>query len=261
MEIYAQIAIKLAIGFLLLFLVTKKIGGREIKNLNAFDFISAIVLSELVGNALYAEELHIGHMLFTIAIWVSLIISIDKITMKSNTIRDLVDGKPNILIKNGSIDKNQLKKNNMDLNELLSLLRQKDIFSVGDIEFAFLEPNGTISFVRWQENEVALKERGNSPGSGISLRSLSSWTASYRSICCRNSAWRKPGSRRRCRNSVIMTKIASFMPSGLIRGGCMSRRFSRCIELFGITLKSFLPLSGMGSVCGGRNAGDPFKLS
>lgn len=161
MELYLHITVKLAVGFGMLFLVTKKIGGREIKNLNAFDFISAIVLSELVGNALYAEELHIGHMMFTIVIWASLIIGIDKLTMKSQGIRHVLDGKPAFLIKNGTIVRKQLEKNNMDLNELLSLLRQKDLFSVRDIEFAILEPNGTVSLLK-RQTEPQEKEQGES---------------------------------------------------------------------------------------------------
>jgi uncharacterized membrane protein YcaP (DUF421 family) len=167
MELYIHITIKLIIGFGMLFLVTKKIGGREITNLNAFDFISAIVLSELVGNALYAEELHIGHMIFTIVIWASLIIAIDKLTMKSQKVRHILDGKPTFLIKNGSINKTQLQKTNMDLNELLSLLREKEVFAVREVDFAFLEPNGTISLLKRKPKSQGADDKGMSQGKNI----------------------------------------------------------------------------------------------
>ncbi len=148
LELFLHLTIKLIIGFLVLFIVTKFIGGREVKQLTVFDFISAIVLSELVGNVLYNDEANAFHMIFAISFWALLIFLVDRITLKSRKTRKLLDGEPLLIIEQSKIDKAILKKNNMDLNELLSLLRQKDIFSIREVTFGFLEPNGSLSIMK-----------------------------------------------------------------------------------------------------------------
>ena len=145
MEMFLHIAIKLAVGFTALFISAKVIGGREIKQLSPYDFISAIVLSELVGNGLYVDEVNILHIIFTITLWTSFIVLMNKIALKKRSSRDILDGKPSYFIHDGRVDKEQLRKNNMDLDEMLSLLRQKDIFSVNQVKFAIIESNGNIS--------------------------------------------------------------------------------------------------------------------
>ena len=153
METFFHIFIKLLVGFVSLFVATKLIGGREVKQLTVFDFISAIVLSELVGNVLYADDSNAFHMIFAIVTWAILIISIDKITLKFKKSRPLLDGEPHLIIEQGIIDKSILKKHRIDLTELLSLLRQKDIFSIKEVAYAFIEPNGSISVLKQPQPE------------------------------------------------------------------------------------------------------------
>lgn len=148
MELLLHVSAKLILGFLTLFIMTKLIGGREVKQLTVFDFISAIVLSELVGNVLFSEKANALHMIYAIVVWSFLILIVDKITMKSNKARKFLDGEPDIIIEQSKIDKGILKKHNMDINELLSLLRQKDVFSIREVDVAFLEPNGSISIMK-----------------------------------------------------------------------------------------------------------------
>ena len=153
MVFYLHLLIKLAVGFAALFAATKLIGGREVKQLTVFDFISAIVLSELVGNVLYQDEATALHMVFAIAVWTLLIIGIDTVTMHSRPARRLFDGEPDLIIEKGHIDKSVLKKHHLDLNELMSLLRQKEVFAVRDVVYAFLEPNGSLTLVRSKAGE------------------------------------------------------------------------------------------------------------
>lgn len=148
MALYLHLLIKLSVGFAALFVATKSIGGREVKQLTVFDFISAIVMSELVGNVLFQEEATALHMVFAVAVWTLLIIGVDTVTMRSRAARRLFDGEPELIIEKGRIDKTVLKKHHLDLNELMSLLRQKEIFAVRDVAYAFLEPNGSLTLVR-----------------------------------------------------------------------------------------------------------------
>lgn len=156
MSEYVHIAIKLAVGFAALFISAKIIGGREINQLTPYDFISAIVLSELVGNGLYTDEVNIIHILYTITLWTSFIVIVNKITLKARSARRVFEGTPSYFIKNGVVDKKILGAKNMDLDEMMSLLRQKDVFSVKDVEFAILESNGNISVFKSNMNKNQL---------------------------------------------------------------------------------------------------------
>ncbi|MFC4102076.1 DUF421 domain-containing protein [Paenibacillus xanthanilyticus] len=106
---FLQLTIKLVVGFVVLFVVTKFIGGRELRQLNVFDFISAIVLSELVGNVLYQDEVNALHMSYALLLWTTLIYLIDKITLKFDNTRKLLDGETELVVEEGIINKMVLK--------------------------------------------------------------------------------------------------------------------------------------------------------
>ncbi|WP_207707722.1 DUF421 domain-containing protein [Alkaliphilus serpentinus] len=143
-----QLTIDLVFGFIGLFIVMKIIRRTQINAITPFDFISAIVLGELLGNAVYDSEVKIWSILYSLALWTALMAIVEKITTKFKGSRKLLEGDPAILVRDGEIDYNALKKEKLDINELLSLLRQKDLFSIREIEYALLEQSGNISVLK-----------------------------------------------------------------------------------------------------------------
>lgn len=150
---YLHLTIKLVVGFIALFVATKFIGGRELRQLNVFDFISAIVLSELVGNVLYQDDVNALQMSFAILFWTMLIYVIDKITLKFGKTRKFLDGESELVIEDGIIDRMVLKKHRLELNEFLGMLREKDVFSIREVRFAFIEPDGNLSVIKGEKIE------------------------------------------------------------------------------------------------------------
>ncbi|MBM7614389.1 DUF421 domain-containing protein [Alkaliphilus hydrothermalis] len=145
---FVQLTLELVTGFFALFAVTKVIRKTQINEITPFDFISAIILGELVGNALYDEEVKIWSVIYALALWGALMYVVESITQKYRKTRKLLEGDPAIIIRNGQIDFNVIKKEKLDINELLSILRQKDAFSIREIEFAILEQSGNISVLK-----------------------------------------------------------------------------------------------------------------
>ncbi|KAB2335029.1 DUF421 domain-containing protein [Bacillus mesophilum] len=145
---YVHILFVLLVGFIALFGMAKILGKTQITQITPFDFISAIVLGELVGNALYDENTSIWQMLYSVVIWTVLIFTTELITQKYKSTRKLLEGEPSIVIKKGKINFDVLKKNHLDLNQLQHLLRTKDIFSVRECEYAILETDGTVSVLK-----------------------------------------------------------------------------------------------------------------
>lgn len=148
MKGYLEITVELVVGFFALLVLTKVIGRSSISEATPFDFVAALVLGEFVGGAIYDDNIHLGKILFVIALWGILIYSIDFLTLKFNRLRGIFESKPSLLINNGVILRSSMKKNKIDVNRLQTLLREKNIFSIREVAFAILEPNGKLSVIK-----------------------------------------------------------------------------------------------------------------
>ncbi|AOT70314.1 DUF421 domain-containing protein [Geosporobacter ferrireducens] len=145
---FYSLTVELIIGFFAVLVVTNVLGKTQISQFTPFHFISALVLGELLGNAIYDREVSIKYVLYALFLWGGLLFLIEILTQKFKKTRNFFQGNPSILIRQGKIDYQELKKNRMDLNELLSLMRQKDIFSVREVEYAVLELSGSLSILK-----------------------------------------------------------------------------------------------------------------
>jgi len=133
---FTHIFSELIIGYFLLLLLTKVLGKTQITQITTFDFVSVLVLGELVGNAMYDTETGIKEIMYSILIWGGLIYITEFITQKFRKTRQLLEGKPSIIINKGKIDFKELKKNHLDINQLQHLLRAKDVFSIAECAYA-----------------------------------------------------------------------------------------------------------------------------
>ncbi|MEN8699110.1 DUF421 domain-containing protein [Bacillus infantis] len=145
---YLHIFAELVVGFAALFLITKFLGKTQITQITTFDFVSALVLGELVGNALFDEKIGLGQILFAVFLWGILIYFTEYLTQRFKRMRRFLEGEPSIVIKKGQIVYDSLKKNHLDINQLQHLLRSKDIFSIRECEYAILETDGTVSVLK-----------------------------------------------------------------------------------------------------------------
>lgn len=155
---YLEIFTELFFGYLALFIVVKFLGKSQISQISPFDFISALVLGNILGDAVYDETAKLPKILFSIFTWGALILITEIITQKSKRARKLLEGDPSVIIKNGSIQWNELKRNRIDIDQLLQLLRVKNTFSVNEVEYAILENDGSISVLKKSNFDIPTKE-------------------------------------------------------------------------------------------------------
>lgn len=151
---YLQILTKLAAGFLGLWAMTRILGKKEMSALTPFDFVSAVILGDLVGDTIYDESKNILQLLAALAGWTLLSICFDKLTQYVKAFRKPLEGKPDLLICDGKIDVKELYRNNLDYDQLRTMLRSKDIFSFSEVAYAIYETNGTLSVMRKSANET-----------------------------------------------------------------------------------------------------------
>lgn len=160
---YYTLTIELCTGFLTLFVLLKVLGKKLINQNTPFTFIAALVLGELLGNALYDEKVGVQYIVYSMSIWALLLIIVEFLSQKFLKIRLLFEGKPSMLIDNGKINRDQLKKNRMNLNQLQSLLRQSETFSIREVAYCFLESNGSISIMKKSNYQKTTQEDFNMP--------------------------------------------------------------------------------------------------
>ncbi|WP_241840658.1 YetF domain-containing protein [Fictibacillus sp. S7] len=152
------ITTEMVVGFFALFFLTKILGKTQLSQLTPFDFISALILGELVGNAMYDPDVHIWMILFAISVWGILMYSLEILTQKSMKFRKILEGTPSIVIRKGTMDRKQMKKNKIDINQLQNLIRQKGYFSIREIDYAILETNGSISVLPKSDNQPVTRQ-------------------------------------------------------------------------------------------------------
>lgn len=155
---YELIFIKLIAGFIGLWAMTRLLGKKEISALTPFDFISAVILGDLVGNTIYEKEHSVLMLIFTLAVWTLLSVAFEKITLRLPGLRKPLEGEPEILIRDGKIDLVKLRKNNLDFDQLRMMLRAKDTFSVSEVAYAIYETNGSLSLLKKAQYEPATRE-------------------------------------------------------------------------------------------------------
>ncbi|MBM7659701.1 uncharacterized membrane protein YcaP (DUF421 family) [Bacillus mesophilus] len=166
---FTGIAIKLVVGYVSLMITTRALGRTQITQITPFDFISALVLGELVGGAIHDKDVSAFQIIYAVLIWGALIYITEITTQKFITSRYFLEGSPSLIIRRGEINYKRLKKNKLDLDQLQNLLRKKDIFSIRDVEFAILETDGTVSVLKKTDSDTPTKKDLNIKSNPVHL--------------------------------------------------------------------------------------------
>jgi uncharacterized membrane protein YcaP (DUF421 family) len=140
-----EIAFELIVGFLVILLVLKLLGKIQFSQITPFDFITGLVMGNLLGDAIFDDKAGIKEILFSIILWGCLIYIVELLTQKSSLLRSILEGTPALLINRGQILYKNLKKSHIDLNQLQQMMRKQGYFSIFEAEFVILERDGQIS--------------------------------------------------------------------------------------------------------------------
>lgn len=142
---WIQITLRALTLLIILFLFTKWLGSKQLSQLNIFEYISGVVLGGIVAIHVSTLESTFHHALIAMFIWFIVPYAVEFLSIKSKKFRNFAQGKSKILIQNGKIMEDNLKKEHFSTDDLLESLREKNIFKVADVEFAVLEPTGKVS--------------------------------------------------------------------------------------------------------------------
>lgn len=144
---FFMILIKSFCSIVVLFVLTKIMGKKQISQLNMFDYVVGITIGNVAAEISVNLDTHFvdGILVMTVYAFVSVIIS--WFSQKSILARRFLVGVPIILLEDGKIIENGLKKAKFDINEFLQEARLSGYFDISELEYAVMESNGKISFL------------------------------------------------------------------------------------------------------------------
>lgn len=145
-EILYIIALSLG-SVIVLFILTKLMGYRQISQLSMFDYINSITIGSIAAEMATSLEKNFWQPLTAMVVYALADIFLSWFSSKSIKIRKVIEGEPLILLNNGELYCENLKKAKIDVSEFLVQCRVNGYFDVSKLETAILEGNGKISFL------------------------------------------------------------------------------------------------------------------
>lgn len=141
-------------------LAIRLMGKREIGKLSVFDLVISIMLAEIAVFAIEDTNRPLYEGIVPIITLIILQLVIAMIGLKSRWFRLAIDGKPVILVSNGELLREEMRKQRYNLDDLMQQLREQGIDNVGDLQFAILETTGKLS-VFPKEDRSSLDNRND----------------------------------------------------------------------------------------------------
>lgn len=147
------------ISLILLFLVTKLLGKKQVSQLSVFDYVIGISIGNFAAEMTTDLEIPYINGLVSVFIFGLVAYLVSVLTMKSIKLRRFFMGAPTMIIQNGKILIDNMRKVKLDINDLLEQCRVNGYFDIGEIEYALMEANGNLSILPKGENQpVTIKD-------------------------------------------------------------------------------------------------------
>lgn len=153
MNDYLLIALKTVLFLIIVIVIMKIMGKRELGQLNTFDIVIFFVISELFSLSIDEPQDNIMLALLPILIIFVCQLIISFVVLKSNKLRKIIEENPSFIINNGVIDQKKMKKLRYNIDDLMEQIRINNVDNISQIKFAILESNGQLSVIqKGQEN-------------------------------------------------------------------------------------------------------------
>jgi uncharacterized membrane protein YcaP (DUF421 family) len=133
--------------FILILIVTRAVGRRELSSMEPFDLILLVVMGDLVQQGVTQSDYSLTGTTIVITTLSVLVVFTAWLSYRFRRLRPILEGDPTLLISDGRVLERNLERERMTLEEIVAEARQSSIGSLDDVRYAVLETNGKISFV------------------------------------------------------------------------------------------------------------------
>ena len=147
------VIIRTAIIFIVLLVIMRLMGKRQIGEMQPFELVITLLIAELACIPMSDASIPLLYGLVSVVAIYVLHEIVTLIDLKVKPLKSLISGKPSLVVNKNGIDDYQLKRNNLDVSDLIESLRTAGYFSLDSIDYALYESNGQFSALPKQDYE------------------------------------------------------------------------------------------------------------
>lgn len=143
-----DIVLRAAFAYVFIVFAMRVMGRRELSSLSAADLILLVVLGDLIQNGVTQSDMSMTGVTIAISTFVVLTVAGSYLSFKSARARKVIEGEPLVVIEDGRLIEQNLKRERITRDELAHEMREKEIASFDEVAWAILENNGRVSFIK-----------------------------------------------------------------------------------------------------------------
>lgn len=141
---YLTIVVKIIVGMLGVLFFLRISGKTQMAQLTPLDSVNAFVLGALVGGVIYSPDVSAWELVFSLGVWTFFNMSI-RYLLRFKILRRIIKGDTVMIVRNGQINMKEFKRNGLEMEQFRTMLREKGIFSMMDVEDVRFETNGQLT--------------------------------------------------------------------------------------------------------------------
>jgi uncharacterized membrane protein YcaP (DUF421 family) len=159
-----EIVVRASVMFIIVWLITRVVGKRELGQLSAFELVLLVAIGDLIQQSVTQEDYSLIGGILVVSTFALLTVTLSYVSWRFPRTRPVIDGTPSLVLANGKPIDRVLRYERLPMDELLEAARAKGIRDLDDIQLAVLEPNGTFTFFKRRDSG----EDGGTPGAPFS---------------------------------------------------------------------------------------------
>ncbi|MEX1358537.1 MAG: YetF domain-containing protein [Gaiellaceae bacterium] len=142
-----DIVLRAALAFAFLVLLFRVLGRRELSSFEPFDLILLIVIGDLIQQGVTQSDYSLTGILLSVGTFAVLTVALSFLTSRVPWVRPVVEAAPIVVVQDGKVLEQNLRRERMTAEEVAAEARQRQIRSLDEVEWAVLEGNGRLSFI------------------------------------------------------------------------------------------------------------------
>jgi uncharacterized membrane protein YcaP (DUF421 family) len=146
-----EMVIRTVVVFISVYVWSRILGKKLISQMTFFDFVAGISLGSIAGSIMYSANISLTTAIIGLSLFALLAFILDLLAVSSFKARKILDDEPTLVVKDGNILEEGMRKARLNMDELLFQLRQKNIFYLDEVELAYFETNGKVSALKKPE--------------------------------------------------------------------------------------------------------------
>jgi uncharacterized membrane protein YcaP (DUF421 family) len=143
-----DLVLRATVMFFLILLITRAVGRRELSSMEPFDLILLVVMGDLIQQGVTQSDYSLTGAAIVITTIAVLTVGTAYLSFRFRRLRPLLEGEPVMLVAGGNVLESNLRRQRMTVEEVVAEARLQSIGDLDDVEYAVLETNGQISFLK-----------------------------------------------------------------------------------------------------------------